>query len=113
MTSDGELYIWGLYKNLLIEEPIFVNNDKNDIIIVDKIYLNYDKLYAIGRKLENGNYICKLFILEKFDFLVLGNPFFLKEINLINKDDINSRIIPIKILIGENQAYFLCVDEKN
>ena len=113
LTSDGELYIWGLYKNLLIEEPIFVNNDKNDIIIVDKIYLNYDKLYAIGRKLENGNYICKLFILEKVDYfsLVLGNPFFLKEINLINKDDINSRIIPIKILIGENQTYFLCVDE--
>ena len=113
LTSDGKLYIWGLYKNLLIEKPILVNKDRNESIIIDKICLNYDQLYAIGRKLEKGNYISKLFILDKIDYfsLALGNPFFLKEINLINKDDNNSRIIPLKILIGENKTYFLCVDE--
>ena len=111
LTSDGKLYVLGLYKNMLIEAPTSVNGEKNDYIIIDKIYLNYNKLYAIGRKLENGNYISKLFLLERPNTYFIENPFILKEINIINKTDNNSRIIPIKILIGVNKTYFLCIDE--
>ena len=95
----------------MIPTPIIINKEKCDSIIVDKIFLNYNKLYAIGRKLENGNYTCKLFLLDKSVPFSEENPLMLKEINITNPEDNNSRIIPIKILIGQNKTYFLCIDE--
>ena len=112
LTSSGKLYVWGLYdENIMIPTPIIINKEKCDSIIVDKIFLNYNKLYAIGRKLENGNYTCKLFLLDKSVPFSEENPLMLKEINITNPEDNNSRIIPIKILIGQNKTYFLCIDE--
>ena len=60
--------------------------------------------------MENRNYIKKLFVLEdngSFEAF----PFYLKEIKIIDKDDANSRIIPIKIFIGQKRTYFLCINE--
>ena len=62
--------------------------------------------------LENGNYIKKLFSLEKagsnWDE---KSPFILKEIKIMDVKENNSRIIPIKILIEQNETYCLCINE--
>ena len=112
LTSCRKLYIWGEkfrtnYGMTSIEFPHLIN--KNEIynkIIIDKISLNHDCLYAVGRELENGNYIKKLYTLDsKTSTLIL------KELNLDNKKDKNSRIIPIKIILGKERTYCLCIDE--
>ena len=112
ITSCGKLYVWGLHK-LLIKRPLLINNnEKGSSILIDKISLNYDHMYLIGRILENGNYITKLFSLElnkNYDYS--NDSFILKPIDIINKDDNNSRNIPIKILIGKNRVYCLCINE--
>ena len=81
-------------------------------MIVDKIELNKGKLFAFVRTLENNNYIKKLFSLE-FSDKFYESQNILKEIELINSDDNNSRPIPIKICIEENKSYILCIDENN
>ena len=69
------------------------------------------KLFAIGRILENGNYIKKLFSLEKntSQNKELG-PYFLKEFKELNIEEKNSRIIPVKICIGDTNTYVLCIN---
>ena len=115
VTKSGELYIWGLkdshnYNKAPIKSPKLV---KNSNIIVDKIYLAYNKLFALGRILENGNYIKKLFSLEE----VLSNSekksYILKEVKIFNINENNSRIIPLKVYITENKTYVLGVNENS
>ena len=113
VTSFGKLYIWGLKfkkdkKIIFINSPTLIN--KNNSIIVDKIFLNYYNLYVIGRALNDGKYITKLFSLE-INFSNEKPNLILKAINLLDNDDKNSKIIPIKILIREFRAYCLCIDE--
>ena len=116
LSSCGKLFIWGskfkTYNKKLL--PTLINEDKENPIIIDKIWLNYDNLYAIGRKLKDGKYIVNLFSLEVNDNYSNSEkkiPFILKEINFNNKKENNSRIIPLKILIGQNRTYFLGVEE--
>ena len=117
LTSCGKLYVWGVKfrldsKLFYIESPKLINENQINPIIVDTISLNHNYLYAIGRELQNGYYIKKLFLLEdncsNSDKIF---PFYLNEINIIDKDDINSRIIPIKIFIGQNRTYLLTINE--
>ena len=112
ITTCGKLYIWGIFKKnkkpFIMKSPLLINKYESDSIIIDKIALNHDCLYAIGRKLENGNYIKKLFSLEVTDEIF---PFVLKEIDIIDKEGNNSRMIPVQILIGEKKTFFLCVNE--
>ena len=92
-----------------MKTPLLINkNEDNDSILVDSISLKHDYIYILGRKLENGNYIKKLFSLETINEIF---PFTLKEINIIDKEDKNSRFIPIKILIGKIRTFCLCINE--
>ena len=115
LTSCGKLYVWGLkfesdYSLKLIETPLLIN--KNNSIIIDKISLNLGFLYGIGRKLEKGNYIKNIFLLEdNVSFKEENCPFILKEIKLTDKENSNSEIIPVKILIGLNRTYLLCINQ--
>ena len=118
ITSCGKLYIWGekLRNNNklnLIKTPFLINENKENSIIIDKIFLNHGILYCIGRILEDGNYIIKLLSLETNENEQDSNiKFNLKEVNLINKEENdNSKIIPIKILIEEFKTYCLCINE--
>ena len=117
LTSCGKLYVWGIKtrfnnERLLIKTPILINENKVNPIIIDKISFNHNYLYAIGRKLENGNYLKKLFLLEDNKLYPSQKiPFVLKEINIEDKENNNSRIIPIKILVGQIRTYFLCINE--
>ena len=109
LTSCGKLYIWGSSFRTnygITSNKIYhlVNkNELNNEIIIDKIFLNNECLYAIGRQLNNENYITKLY--------ALTSDFNLEEFNLDNKKDKNSGIIPINIIIGKERTYFLCIDE--
>ena len=117
ITSCGKLYVFGVKnkKGIKISIPnAELIKEINDIpLIVDKISLNYDKLYAIGRKLENGKYITKLFSLEEENnnFVDEKIPLSLKEINLNRNKENNSTIIPSKIFIGKYRTYVLCINE--
>ena len=116
LTTCGLLYVWGKKffidgTTVCVSSPWSVNKDKANSIKIDEISLNNEFLYAIGRKLENGNFIKQLFILEDNNSKEDSSLFILKEINIIDKEDNKSRIMPIKILIGENRTYFLCVNE--
>ena len=109
LTSCGKLYIWGLMttknnKSLLIKSPLLIKNYIDNNIIIDKIYLNNGYLYAIGRILEKQFFIKKLFLLDIKDGLF---PI-LREIKI--KDE-NDNIIPLKIFIGNDKTYFLCIKE--
>ena len=110
ISSCGKLCVWGLYNGIILM-PKLVN--ENHDIIVDKIFLRKNILYAIGRKLEKGKYITKLFSLGTGDrnYYDLNYSLTLKEIELIDKENNNSQIIPIKILIRENKTYFLGINE--
>ena len=110
LTKSGKLYVWGLKDNDSQKiKPTLVNKEEDLHILVDNIYLNNGYLFALCRVLENGNYIKKLFSLEyesKQDKKLV-----LKEIKIMNIEENNSRIIPIKILIGKNKSYCLCINE--
>ena len=113
-TQDNNLYIWGLYDKhnyriSYIKTPLLVRTNINKPYIFDYISLGYDKFYAIVRIFENGNYIKKIFTLEVCD----SNSIILKEVKIFNKKEDNSRIIPIKLLIGKNKVYVLSVNENN
>ena len=110
VTTDGKLYVWGLKDNNSKGiKPTFINNNKESTILVDKIYLNYGYLFALGRILEKGNYIRKIFSLEYESNL--DSTFILNEIKVMDIKEDNSRIIPIKILIRKNKTYCLCINE--
>ena len=119
ITKDWKLYIWGLkdktdYNILPIKSPTLVTSDFDKDLIIEQISLGYNKLFAIGRTLKNGNYIKKLFSLEtektkdkeKFQF-------FLKEVKIMDVKENNSRIVPIKVLVGKNKVYVLSINEDN
>ena len=119
IAKDWKLYIWGLkdktdYNILPIKSPTLVTSDFDKDLIIEQISLGYNKLFAIGRTLKNGNYIKKLFSLEtektkdkeKFQF-------FLKEVKIMDVKENNSRIVPIKVLVGKNKVYVLSINEDN
>ena len=119
LTTDWKLYIWGLkdkddYNILPIQKPTLVTSDFNKDLIIEQISLGYNKLFAIGRALENGNYFKKLFSLEAKKLKEKEKlPFILKEVEIMNTKENNSRVIPLKILVGENKAYVLAINEDN
>ena len=129
ITVDNKLYIWGLldknnYKRLSIKSPLFVKNSLKTQFVFDKIYLGYNKLFAIVKIFENENYIKKIISLEEdkdnsedndYDYYydTQKNPYILNEVIIFNKKEENSRIMPIKLCIGENKVYVLCVNENN
>ena len=114
ITVSGDLYIWGAMNisNMthLLGKIIVVKNESKTPMIIDKIELNKGKLFALARILENKNYVKKLFSLEIIE-QNYGNPYVLKEIKLVNFDDNNSRLVPLKVFIDDNKSYVLCVDE--
>ena len=118
ITTSGYLYVWGIKdKNEInnnFEKPCLVKSESKSPIFVDQIVLKGNKLFAIGRILENRNYIKKLFSLEKNinQDKELGN-YFLHEIKEIKLEDKDSRIIPVKICIGNKSTYVLCVNGNN
>ena len=117
LTKCGNIFIWDRFiydKNSLdFKTPLLINSDGNSIIY-DSVSIKHDYLYAIGRKLENGNYIKKIFYLKpNLPFSNKAFPFIPKEFNIIDKEEVNSRIIPIKIFIGKYRTYFLCIKENN
>ena len=119
ITRNWKLYIWGLkdkadYNILPIQKPTLVTTDFDKDLIIEQISLGYDQFFAIGRTLENGNYIKKLFSLEvekskdKEKF-----PFVLKEVKIMNIEENHSRIVPIKVLVDKNKTYVLAINEGN
>ena len=80
-------------------------------MIIDKIELNNDKLFAIGRVLENENYVKKIFSLENDNKKY--NSYILKEIKFVDLDNNNSRVTPIKICTNKNEGFVLCIDDNN
>ena len=125
ITTDWKLYIWGLKdiddcNGTPIQKPTLVSSDSDKDLIIEQVSLGHNKLFAIGRILENGNYIKKLFSLET---RMLRNKnkekekekfqFYLKEVEIINAKENNSRIIPLKILVGEDKVYILTVNEED
>jgi len=118
ITTDDKLYIWGLldpddYDITPIERPSLVNIDSNKDLIVEQISLSYNKLFLIGRVLENDNYIKKLFSLEKEEKNLQENEkqFILKEVKIFDIKEGGSRIVPIKVLVGETKVFVLSINE--
>ena len=150
ITTTGQLYIWGqkIIKNYIHtykenddddnksdkkrrnrddkEEDIkcptlveFDSNIKNPII--DQVAISNTHLLAIGRCLENGNYVKKLFSCGNNKKGALGlkirsfsdNNMIdkLTEVKIIDKEKDNSNLIPIKLSIGIHRSFVLCVDE--
>ena len=82
--------------------------------MVDYVALKGNKLFAIGRILENGNYIKKVFYLEKNinKDKELGD-YYLKELKEIKIEEKDQRIVPVKLCIGNKNTYVLCVNGNN
>ena len=117
VTKSGKLYVWGTreinnYNFGPIRKPSLILCENNDKIIVDQIYLDHRNAFAICRILKDGNYIKKLFSLENNNNSI-EFPYILKEVKLFDIKENDSRIIPIKLFIGENKTYVLCVNENN
>lgn len=117
ITTSGELYAWGLYRvdadiNLInLEKPCFVQSESNLPVLVDYVTI-FNILFAIGRILENGNYVKKVFYLEKninndLDYYYLKE---FKDIKIEDKDSIN---VPMKIYVGYEKIYVLYVNGNN
>ena len=98
----------------------FDNDLKN--VIIDQVAISNTHLLAIGRcKDDKGNYIKKLFSCgnNKKGALGLKIRSFsdknitdkLKEVSIIDKQDQNSKLIPIKLSIGNHRSFVLCVNE--
>ena len=120
ITEDYKLYIWGLkdkddFNITPISRPTLVNIDSDKDFIIEDVSLGYNKLFAIGRILENGNYVRKLFYLEtnksKNDKNEKKDRFILKEVKIMNILENNSRIVPVKVLIGDTKVFILTVNE--
>ena len=115
LSVSGNLYLWGALTiskkfSLSLSSIVLIKNYNNSPMIVDKIELNKGKLFAFARVLENNNYIKKLFSLELRN-KNYESPYTLKEIELRNLEDNSSRLVPMKVCIGENKSYVLCIDE--
>ena len=107
--------------NIINEDP----SDENDKIkktIVDDVAICRSHMLIIARKYENGQYVRKLFAYGDNSKGALGLPIInnksentnlnsIKEIPLLN--DNNEPLIPIKLAIGENKSYILCVNEND
>ena len=110
ITTSGELYVWGAMtisnKIYEFDNMVLVKNETNSPMYVDNIELKKGKLFAFARILENNNYVKKLFSFEIKEYT-------LKEIKLVNINDNNSRLVPLKIFVDDNKSYVLCVDENN
>ena len=100
---------------IIINESIF-----NNKTIVDEVAISSSHILIIARKYENGSYVRKLFGIGDNSKGALGLPIsenksesnnnMIKEIPLFNEK--NQKLIPIKITIGENKSYILCVNEE-
>ena len=117
ITTSGELYAWGLYRvdvniNLInLEKPCLVKSETKLPVLVDYVTI-FNILFAIGRILENGNYVKKVFYLEKninndLDYYYLKE---FKDIKIEDKDSIN---VPMKIFVGYEKIYVLYVNGNN
>jgi len=90
-------------------------------VIIDQVVISNSHLLAIGRIKENGNYVKKLFSCgnNKKGALGLKIRSFndknmidkLKEVKIIDKDNQNMNLIPIKLSIGIHRSFVLCVDQ--
>ena len=97
----------------------FENNLKN--VIIDQVAISNTHILAIGRAFEKGNYVKKLFScgnnkkgalgikIKSFKDLNISEK--LSEVEIINNDNNNSKLIPIKLSIGNHRSFVLCVDE--
>ena len=112
-------------KNILEKKENTINIINEDIsnekqkTIVDEVAICSSHMLIIARQYENGAYIRKLFGYGDNSKGALGLPMTqknneiniksIKEIPIFN--DKNEKLIPIKLAIGENKSYILCVDE--
>ena len=150
ITTTGQLYIWGknivtnyinTYKDndkesFNIEERR--NKEENESVdipcptlvefdssiknaIIDQVAISNTHLLAIGRCLENGNYVKKLFSCGNNKKGALGLKIIsfndknmkekLTEVKIKDKDNENRNLIPLKLSIGVHRSFVLCVDE--
>ena len=139
ITVNGELFVWGKKCYVVdrnnksnsyyddnneecIKCPTIMRYDSNlKNVIIDEVAISTTHILAIGRSLENGNYVRKLFScgnnrkgalgVKMNSFEDIDNTDKLSEVKIINENDENSRLIPIKLSIGNNRSFVLCVDE--
>ena len=119
ITKEGELYIWGEIaiggEYFSISKIALVKvNDSKSSVIVDNIAVNDGIFLAIGKVLDNENYVKKLFSLDfklSYDYYQTTN-FSFNEIKLTNEKNKNSRISPLKICIGDNTIFVLCIENE-
>ena len=113
ITFDNQLYIWGNLNNYTdsIKSPSIVKNSLNKSLLFDKIYLGNNKLFAIVKAFENGNYIKKIITIEEEDEDYYVDYYNLVEVKLFNSKGNTSRIIPIKLCLGKDNVYVLCLQE--
>ena len=110
ITSSGELYVCGQSNKIYTDQFLLIKNEFNLPMIIDKIELNNDKLFAIiGRVLEKETYVKKIFSLENDNKKY--NSYLLKEIKFVDLDNNNSRVTTIKICTNENEEFVLCIDD--
>ena len=109
-------------ENKINENKINVINEelsfKNNKTIVDEIAICKSHLLIIARKYENGEYIRKLLGFGDNSKGALGLPMntnkseikkYVEEIPLFNEK--KEKLIPMKLTIGDNKSYILCVNE--
>ena len=150
ITIDGKLYIWGqkIITNYINSSNENDDNDSDksdkkrknedeaqDIpcptliqfesnlqnSIIDKVAISNTHILAIGRVLENGNYVKKLFCCGNNKKGALGLDICsfsdkniidkLTKIKIKDKDNDNANMIPLKLSIGIHRSFVLCVDE--
>ena len=139
ITVNGELFVWGKKcyvvnrnnksnsyddddKNETIKCPTIMRYDSNlKNVIIDEVAISNTHILAIGRSLENGNYVRKLFScgnnrkgalgVKMNSFEDIDNTDKLSEVKIVNENDKNSKLIPIKLSIGDHRSFVLCVDE--
>ena len=101
--------------NIINEELSYKNNKT----IVDEVAICRSHMLFIARKYENGEYIRKLFGYGDNSKGALGLPMTNNKSDMINTieeiplfNDKNEKLIPMKLTIGDNKSYILCVNEK-
>ena len=107
-------------ENIINENRIIENNKEINKTIVDDVAICRSHMIIIARKYENGEYIRKLFGYGDNSKGALGLPMnennneiiqnTIKEIPLLD-DKSKKRLTPIKMAIGDNKSYILCVNE--
>ena len=103
--------------NTINEEDIQTENNKT---IVDEVAICRSHMLIIARQYENGCYTRKLFGYGDNSKGALGLPIdtnnetfvkTIKEIPILNEK--NEKLIPVKLAIGDNKSYILCVNEND